>query len=89
MDDFAYFKDTETGKIAQYPHSFAALFPNLVEVSEEEAECPDCWKKREVADVTFDNPIRVGSRDADDTDVVVHDDNDLLSDEPEDNDDGE
>lgn len=92
MSEFVYFRDSTTGKVVYAPRAWENLFPNLVEVSEEEAECVDCWPKpeeaewRRVDDVTFDNPIHVGSRDES---FSQGDLADLDSDEPEDTRDGE
>ena len=40
-NELAYFRDTETGKVGQYPYAFAAIFPNLVEISETDADFTD------------------------------------------------
>lgn len=36
------FRDVNTGLVAEYPDHFAALFPSLVEVDPETAECVEC-----------------------------------------------
>lgn len=41
-DDFKTFRDTETGKTAQYPARFAERFPTLEEIDPSEAGCLDC-----------------------------------------------
>lgn len=83
MSEHVFLRDMTTGKVDKYPHAFLAIFPNLVEVSSEEAECVDCWKTPDpepVADVTFDQPVVVKSRRS----VTLTD-----PDEPKDNNDGE
>ena len=85
MSEHVFMRDMNTGKVGKYPYAFLAIFPNLVEVSAEEAECVDCWKTPEpepVADVTFDQPVEVRSRTR--RSVTLTD-----PDEPKDNNDGE
>lgn len=73
MSEFVYFRDTQTGKVVYAPEAWANLFGTLVEIPEDEATCVDCWPSPQepevdydrVPDVTFDNPIRVESREED------------------------
>jgi len=63
MTELAYYRDNTTGKVAQYPDAYAALFPNLFEVTQEEAECVTCWAKDPEAglylpsEVVADEPV--------------------------------
>lgn len=41
-NDFKWFRDTDTGKTAKYPASFANLFPALEEIDSSDAGCLDC-----------------------------------------------
>lgn len=45
MTELAYYRDNTNGKVAQYPAAYAALFPDLFEITQEEAECVTCWPK--------------------------------------------
>jgi len=43
MNDFEWFRSTETGKIGKYPARFAESRPTLERIDADEAQCVDCW----------------------------------------------
>lgn len=51
MEDFTWFRSTETGKIGKYPRRFASR-PTLEEIDPNEAQCVDCWVRADDEELT-------------------------------------
>lgn len=55
MNDLILTRDKNTGKLAKYPRSHLAIFPNL-ECAEEDEMCTECVFVPEVQEVTLKEP---------------------------------